>query len=125
MDTITGWRLYALALIEHRSRKLRITGVAAHPAAQWATRQARHLAGDLGRRVESLRFVLRDRDSKYTGSFDAVFEAEEIKMLLAAPRSSSDSTNPSMMRSTQMLEAEVSGPVNHGDDDVSGVSGPA
>ena len=86
MDTITGRRLYALAFLEHRTRKLHITGVTAHPTAQWATQQARHLAGDLGGRVESLRFVLRDRDSKYTGSFDAVLEAEEMEVLLSAPQ---------------------------------------
>ncbi|MFB9923895.1 integrase core domain-containing protein [Amycolatopsis halotolerans] len=86
VDTITGRRLYALAFLEHRTRKLHIACVTAHPTAQWATRQARNLASDLGRRVESLRFVLRARDSRYTGSFDAVFEAEEMKVLLAAPR---------------------------------------
>jgi transposase InsO family protein len=36
--------------------------------------------------VESLRFVLRDRDSKYTDSFDAVFEAEGMRVLLSAPQ---------------------------------------
>ncbi len=86
VDTITGKRLYALAFLEHRTRKLYITGVTAHPTAQWATQQARNLASDLGRRVESLRFVLRDRDSRYTGSFDAVFEAEKMAVLLTAPR---------------------------------------
>src|SRR3954471_1815500 len=86
VDTITGKRLYALAFLEHCTRKLHITGVTAHPTAQWATQQARNLASDLGSRVESLRFVLRDRDSKYTGSFDAVFEAEEMKVLLGAPQ---------------------------------------
>ncbi|AHH98645.1 integrase core domain-containing protein [Kutzneria albida] len=86
VDTITGRRLYALAFLEHHTRKLHITGVTAHPTAQWVTQQARNLAGDLGNRVESLRFLLRDRDSKYTASFDAVFEAEEMKVLLSAPQ---------------------------------------
>jgi hypothetical protein len=63
-----------------------ITGVTAHPTAQWATQQARNLASDLGSRVESLRFVLRDRDSKYTASFDAVFETDEMEVLLNAPQ---------------------------------------
>ena len=86
VDTITGRRLYALAFLEHHTRMLHITGVTAHPTAQWATQQARNLASDLDSRVESLRFVLRDRDSKYTGSFDAVFEAEEMEVLLSAPQ---------------------------------------
>ncbi|MFC9493570.1 integrase core domain-containing protein [Streptomyces sp. NPDC056982] len=86
VDTITGSRLYALAFLEHGTRRLHITGVTAHPTAQWATQQARNLADDLGSRVESLRFVLRDRDSKYTSSFDAVFEAEGMDVLLSAPQ---------------------------------------
>lgn len=86
MDTVTGRRLYALAFLEHGTRRLHVTGVTAHPTAQWATQQARNLAADLGTRVESLRFVLRDRDSKYTDAFDAVFEAEDTEVLLSAPR---------------------------------------
>ncbi|WP_406504978.1 integrase core domain-containing protein [Streptomyces sp. NBC_00212] len=87
VDTITGRRLHALAFLEHGTRQLHITGVTAHPTAQWATQQARNLAAGLGSRVEALHFVLRDRDSKYTSSFDAVFEAEEMEVLLTAPQS--------------------------------------
>ncbi|MGW1711507.1 integrase, partial [Streptomyces sp. NPDC002206] len=72
--------------LEHGTRRLHVTGVTAHPTAQWATQQARNLAADLGTRVESLRFVLRDRDSKYTDAFDAVFEAEDTEVLLSASR---------------------------------------
>ncbi|MFJ5725627.1 integrase core domain-containing protein [Streptomyces sp. NPDC093149] len=86
IDTVTGRRLYALAFLELGTRKLHITGVTAHPTAQWATQQARNLTADLGTRVESLRFVLRDRDSKYIDSFDGVFEAEEMEILKSAPR---------------------------------------
>jgi hypothetical protein len=48
--------------------------------------QARNLAADLGTRMEFLRFLLRDRDGKYGQSFDAVFEAEEMEILMSAPR---------------------------------------
>ncbi|MFF3877143.1 integrase core domain-containing protein [Streptomyces sp. NPDC001978] len=86
VDAITGRRLYALAFLEHGTRRLHITGITAHPTAQWVTQQARNLTADLGARVESLRFVLRDCDSKYTDSFDAVFEAEDMDVLLSAPQ---------------------------------------
>jgi putative transposase len=48
--------------------------------------QARNLASELGARMESLRFLLRDRDSKYGDAFDAVFEAEEQRAIATAPR---------------------------------------
>ncbi|GAA0651184.1 hypothetical protein GCM10010174_88590 [Kutzneria viridogrisea] len=74
-----------LAFLERRTRKLHIPDVTAHPTAQWATQPARNLASELGSRVESPRFGLRDRDRKYTTSFAAVFEAEEMDVLLSAP----------------------------------------
>jgi hypothetical protein len=48
--------------------------------------QARTLAADLGTRMESLCFLLRDRDGKYGQSFDAVFESEEMRILNSAPQ---------------------------------------
>ncbi|MER5254501.1 integrase core domain-containing protein [Streptomyces sp. NPDC002855] len=86
IDTITGRRLYALAFLEHRTRRLHLTGVTAHPTAQWATQQARNLPPTWAAASNPLAFVLRDRDSKYTDSFDAVFETEGIDVLLSAPR---------------------------------------
>ncbi|MFC9621118.1 integrase core domain-containing protein [Streptomyces sp. NPDC056930] len=41
---------------------------------------------DLGERGTGPRFLLRDRDSKYTDAFDAVFTAEDTQVLLSAPR---------------------------------------
>ncbi|WP_089926787.1 integrase core domain-containing protein [Lentzea albida] len=86
IDTVLGARLYALAFLEHGTRRLHITGVTAHPTRNWTVQQARNLTGELGARMESLRFLLRDRDGKYGDAFDAVFEAEELRVIATAPR---------------------------------------
>ncbi|MGW3691516.1 integrase core domain-containing protein [Streptomyces sp. NPDC005125] len=86
LDTVSLNRLYALVFIEHGTRRLHLAGVTAHPTAQWTTQQARNLAMTLGRRMDSLRFLLRDRDTKYTRSFDVVFEADDVEILLSPPR---------------------------------------
>jgi transposase InsO family protein len=86
VDTVLGQRLYALAFLEHGTRRLHIAGTTAHPTRQWAVQQARNVAADLGTRMETLRFLLRDRDGKDGQSFDAVFEAEEMDILTSAPR---------------------------------------
>lgn len=86
IDTVLGQRLYALAFLEHGIRRLHITGVTGHPTREWTVQQARNLAGEIGARMESLRFLLRDRDGKYGDAFDAVFEAEELRVIATAPR---------------------------------------
>ncbi|MFD4414603.1 hypothetical protein [Streptomyces sp. NPDC058476] len=85
-DTVLGRRLYALAYLEHGTRRLHITGVTANPTRQGTLQQARNLAADLGMRMESLRFLFRDRDGKYGAAFDAIFEAEELDVIKSAAR---------------------------------------
>jgi len=80
-------RVYALVFLEHGTRRLHIAGVTAHPTAQWTAQQARNLAFDEGMPLEPLRFLIRDRDSKHTESFDAVFEDEGIETVKTAPQS--------------------------------------
>nr|WP_306750088.1 integrase [Saccharothrix yanglingensis] len=75
LDTVLGTRLYAMAFLEHDTRRLRITGVTAHPTQAWTTQQARNLTADLGHRTESLHSLSRDRDGKYSQTFDTVSRA--------------------------------------------------
>ena len=58
LDTALGHRLYALAFLEHRTRRLHITDVTTHPTRDWTTQQARNLAYHLGIRLDSLHFLL-------------------------------------------------------------------
>jgi hypothetical protein len=63
-----------------------VLGVTVHPTAAWAAQLARNLLAGLGERASGFRCLLRDRDSRYTQAFDAVFTAEGIEILKSAPQ---------------------------------------
>ncbi|MFL4910551.1 integrase core domain-containing protein [Streptomyces sp. MMS24-I2-30] len=70
--TLTGARLYVFAAIEHSTRRIRILGATAHPTADWIVQLGRNLLMDLEDAGSRARFLIRDRDSKFTATFDAL-----------------------------------------------------
>ena len=72
VDTVLLKRIYVLVFIEHGTRRMHIGGVTASPTGEWTVQQARNLALSFGERFENVKFLVRDRGSSFTASFDAV-----------------------------------------------------
>ncbi len=84
VDTALLKRLYILVFIEHGTRRMHLGGVTANPTGEWTVQQARNLGMSLGERFEDIRFLIRDRGSNFTRSFDAVSQATGARILRTA-----------------------------------------
>jgi putative transposase len=85
VETVFLKTLYVLFFIELGTRRVRIAGVTATPDARWVAQQGRNLAMAGG--LSDIRFLIRDRDSKYTRSFDEIFRTEGVRAILTPVRS--------------------------------------
>ncbi len=84
--TLTGARMYVLAVIEHTSRRIRVLGATAHPTAAWVTQIARNLVMDLEDAGSHARYLIRDRDGKYPRPFDTILADAGITVVLSGVR---------------------------------------
>jgi transposase InsO family protein len=84
--TLTGTRLYVLAVIEHATRRVRVLGATAHPTAAWVTQVAGNLAMDLHDTGCQVTYVIRDRDGKFPAMFGAVLADIGITTVLSGIR---------------------------------------
>src|SRR5262249_38890383 len=81
VETIWLQRLYVLFFIELGSRRVHFAGCTPTPTAAWVTQQARQLTWTIVDRPEPFRFLIRDRDQKFTERFDEVFRTEGIEIV--------------------------------------------
>lgn len=86
VETLFLQTLYVLFFIEVGSRRVHVMGATRHPHSAWVTQQARNLAFELDDRVAPAHILVRDRDSKFTGSFDEVFRTEGTRVVLTPIR---------------------------------------
>lgn len=86
VETIRCKTLYALFFIQLGSRRVHVAGVTARPDSAWVTQQARNLALSAADETAPARFLIHDRDAKFSGPFEEVFRTEGAEVILTPIR---------------------------------------
>jgi putative transposase len=81
VDTILLQRVYVLFVIELGSRRVHLAGVTAHPTGWWVAQQARNLIAVLDEQATTFRFLIRDRDTKFSRAFDDVWRSTGVEII--------------------------------------------
>jgi transposase InsO family protein len=87
VDTLTLRRYYVLFFIELATRRVHLAGITRNPTGTWTAQQARNLA--LADKLGTVRYLIHDRDRKFSSAFDEVFRSEGIRVIhtpVRAPR---------------------------------------
>ena len=85
-ETVMLRTIYVFFFIELGTRRVHVAGCTKNPDSAWIAQQARNLAWNLADRKKPVRYLIRDRDSKFTSSFDAVFTSEGCTIVLTPPK---------------------------------------
>ena len=81
VETLFLKTVYVLFFVELGTRHVRLAGCTTHPTAEWVTQQARHLSWQLQDGAVTARYLIHDRDSKFTPGFDAVLQSEGVEVV--------------------------------------------
>ena len=101
VDTILLRRVDVLFFIELATRRVHVAGVTRSPHGSWVAQQGRNLA--IAGLLDRFSFLIRDRDAKYTSTFDTVLASEAIRVILTpvrAPAANASSARSAASAST-------------------------